>query len=183
MKEKILAAFMTTIILISSTMGPVLASMPPSKDEHDYENSYLNSIEDKNNKDKPIIYDELDIDNKPMEEFDEESDINSDILMDSSEGEDQNDELEEEVDQKVDIIEKTEVAKLYQDSSYFEESKVYLDIRITGQMPENAIIKAYEIENLKDIEGEDIILSFAFEIFDGENQVYEKIHRIHTRFH
>ena len=174
MKEKILAAFMTTIILISSTMGPVLASMPPSKDEHDYENSYLNSIEDKNNKDKPIIYDELDIDNKPMEEFDEESDINSDILMDSSEGEDQNDELEEEVDQKVDIIEKTEVAKLYQDSSYFEESKVYLDIRITGQMPENAIIKAYEIENLKDIEGEDIILSFAFEIFDGENQVYEK---------
>ena len=72
------------------------------------------------------------------------------------------------------IIEKIEYASLYKNSNYSELSDKDVKIKVTGNMPENAIVKAYEINN-PDIDNEkDQLLAFGIEIFNKDGSRYDK---------
>ena len=163
---------MAASMLVSSTLAPLRASKAYASElEQEHMTIMDESIDEIKNDSPATINEETVIDKR--EENPEK--IAEATEIDEVKEKKQSEKQVEEADHKVArIIEKTEIAKVYEDNNFKDLSLENLHISVKGNMPENAIVKAYIIQNpIIDIKKENI-LGFGYEIFDGEGNVYEK---------
>lgn len=185
MKYKLMSAIMAFSMLVSSTIAPLAASKSYASAEIEENPTIMNEkIDEVGNDEKPneISDTKLDIPDK-TEEINENSPIETKTGEEKSEIQAEEEtkkettteeNLEEEIEEKVKIVKKSVDVDLYEDSSYYTISNEDIDIKITGQMPENGTIKAYEIQNaVTDMEKVNV-LGFGFEIFDKDGNLYDK---------
>lgn len=175
MGHKILSIFMTLSILISSTLTPFVVSKSYASDSTDQ--SILKQAEN-DQIDDPSPEDDEVGDTSEDQNLDQDikTDIEKEDLAEATEEVDQisssDESLEDEEETR--IIEKTVNVSLYEDRSYKRLNDKNVEIKIKGPMPEEASIRAYEITSpTKDLDKKDI-LSFAFEIFDKDGDIYPK---------
>ena len=185
LKYKLMSAIMAFSMLVSSTIAPLSASKSYASAEIEENPTIMNEkIDEVGNDEKPneISDTKLDIPDK-TEEINENSPVETKTEKEKSEIQAEEEtkkettteeNLEEEIEEKVKIVKKSVDVDLYEDSSYYTISNEDIDIKITGQMPENGTIKAYEIQNaVTDMEKENV-LGFGFEIFDKDGNLYDK---------
>lgn len=186
MKYKLMSAIMAFSMLVSSTIAPLAASKSYASAEVEQNTSIMNeSTSEVNDDEKPAetsdtqldipekteeVKDQTPVDTKTEEQQSEiqverEEETNKEAISDTPQ-------IETEEIEK--IVKKSDSATLYEDSSYTKLSSEDIDIKITGNMPENGTIKAYEIQNaITDMEKENV-LAFGFEIFDKDDNLYDK---------
>lgn len=178
MKYKLMSAIMAFTMLVSSTIAPFVASKSYASASDTEANTSI--MEDKNDKkdqlseeDARADLEEVKTDDKERPESQtnkEQSQVQTNDIENSTDQTDTTDLIEE----KEKIINKSVVANLYIDRSYTRLSNKNINVKITGLMPENASIKAYEISNPSiDNQKEDLI-SIGYEIFDKDNNIYNK---------
>ncbi|WP_262121745.1 InlB B-repeat-containing protein [Anaerococcus sp. Marseille-Q5996] len=185
MKYKLMSAIMAFSMLVSSTIAPLAASKSYASAEIEENPTIMNEkIDEVGNDEKPneISDTKLDIPDK-TEEINENSPVETKTEKEKSgiQAEEETkkettteENLEEEIEEKVKIVKKSVDVDLYEDSSYYTISNEDIDIKITGQMPENGTIKAYEIQNaVTDMEKVNV-LGFGFGIFDKDGNLYDK---------
>ncbi|MFO3665701.1 InlB B-repeat-containing protein [Anaerococcus sp. ENR0831] len=185
MKYKLMSAIMAFSMLVSSTIAPLAASKSYASAEIEENPTIMNKkIDEVGNDEKPneISDTKLDIP-ESTEENNEKSTVETKTEEEKSEiqaeeetkkGTTTEENLEEEIKDKVKIVKKSVDVDLYEDSSYYTISNEDIDIQITGQMPENGTIKAYEIQNpIIDMEKVNV-LGFGFGIFDKDGNLYDK---------
>ncbi len=186
MKYKLMSAIMAFSMLVSSTIAPLAASKSYASAEIEENPTVMNEKTDEvGNDEKPAETSDtkLDIPEK-TEEVKEQSPAEIKVKEQEPEirVEKEEDTIDtaieetdtEEIEEKEKIIDKSVDVDLYEDSSYDTLSNEAIDIKITGKMPENGTIKAYEIQNaVTDMEKENV-LAFGFEIFDKDDNLYYK---------
>lgn len=185
MKYKLMSAIMAFSMLVSSTIAPLAASKSYASAEIEENPTIMNEkIDEVGNDEKPneISDTKLDIpenteennENSPVETKTEKEKSEIQAEEETKKETPTEENLEEEIKEKVKIVKKSVDVDLYEDSSYYTISNEDIDIKITGQMPENGTIKAYEIQNaVTDMEKENV-LGFGFEIFDKDGNLYDK---------
>ena len=185
MKYKLMSAIMAFSMLVSSTIAPLVASKSYASAEIEENPTIINEkIDEVGNDEKPneISDTKLDIpdktkeinENSPVETKTEEEKSGIQAEEETKKETTTEENLEEKIEEKVKIVKKSVDVDLYEDSSYYTISNEDIDIKITGQMPENGTIKAYEIQNaVTDMEKENV-LGFGFEIFDKDGNLYDK---------
>lgn len=185
MKYKLMSAIMAFSMLVSSTIAPLAASKSYASAEIEENPTIMNEkIDEVGNDEKPneISDTKLDIpenteennENSPVETKTEKEKSEIQAEEETKKETPTEENLEEETKEKVKIVKKSVDVDLYEDSSYYTISNEDIDIQITGQMPENGTIKAYEIQNpIIDMEKENV-LGFGFEIFDKDGNLYDK---------
>ena len=185
MKYKLMSAIMAFSMLVSSTIAPLAASKSYASAEIEENPTIMNEkIDEVGNDEKPneISDTKLDIpenteennENSPVETKTEKEKSEKQAEEETKKETPTEENLEEETKEKVKIVKKSVDVDLYEDSSYYTISNEDIDIQITGQMPENGTIKAYEIQNaVTDMEKENV-LGFGFEIFDKDGNLYDK---------
>lgn len=185
MKYKLMSAIMAFSMLVSSTIAPLAASKSYASAEIEENPTIMNEkIDEVGNDEKPneISDTKLDIpenteennENSPVETKTEKEKSEIQAEEETKKETPTEENLEEETKEKVKIVKKSVDVDLYEDSSYYTISNEDIDIQITGQMPENGTIKAYEIQNaVTDMEKENV-LGFGFEIFDKDGNLYDK---------
>lgn len=163
-------------MLVSSTIAPLAASKSYASADVEQNTSIMNeSTNEIKDDEKPAETSDtpLDIPEKTEEQQSEiqverEEETNKEATSDTPQIE------TEEIEEKEKIVKKSDSATLYEDSSYTKLSSEDIDIKITGNMPENGTIKAYEIQNaITDMEKENV-LAFGFEIYDKDDSLYDK---------
>ena len=191
--HKFIATLLAFMMIFSSTVIPLKTSMVFASDEND-EVDFSNSTIMNESASSPADSEPIDTvdeagpidkeqENIPAAESEDVSntmpaDKNTEIdTIIDKDGETSNDNDVESLVVENDeepIVRKTEVASLYDDSTYVAPSFFNGQIKITGPMPESATVKAYEINNaITDMQKENIF-AFAFEIFDKDGNVYDK---------
>lgn len=181
MKYKLMSAIMAFTMLVSSTIAPFVASKSYASASETEANTSI--MEDKNDKKDQLSEEdaradlgEVKIDDKERPESqtnEEQSQVQTNDIENSTDQTDQTD-TTDLIEEKEKIINKSVVANLYIDRSYTRLSNKNINVKITGLMPENASIKAYEISNPSiDNQKEDLI-SIGYEIFDKDNNIYNK---------
>lgn len=185
MKYKLMSAIMAFSMLVSSTIAPLAAIKSYASAEIEENPTIMNEkIDEVGNDEKPneISDTKLDIpdkteeinENSPVETKTEEEKSGIQAEEETKKETTTEENLEEEIEEKVKIVKKSVDVDLYEDSSYYTISNEDIDIKITGQMPENGTIKAYEVQNpIIDMEKENV-LGFGFEIFDKDGNLYDK---------
>jgi len=151
LKYKLMSAIMAFTMLVSSTIAPFVASKSYASASETEANTSI--MEDKNDKKDQLSEEdaradlgEVKIDDKERPESqtnEEQSQVHTNDIENSTDQTDTTDLIEE----KEKIINKSVVANLYIDRSYTRLSNKNINVKITGLMPENASIKAYEISN------------------------------------
>lgn len=181
LKYKLMSAIMAFTMLVSSTIAPFVASKSYASASETEANTSI--MEDKNDKKDQLSEEdaradlgEVKIDDKERPESqtnEEQSQVQTNDIENSTDQTDQTD-TTDLIEEKEKIINKSVVANLYIDRSYTRLSNKNINVKITGLMPENASIKAYEISNPSiDNQKEDLI-SIGYEIFDKDNNIYNK---------
>ena len=183
MKQKLLSIFILLSILITSIVAPFKSSMVYAS-ENTSENSSI-MIEDTENiedRSKSIENKNVNTSNENQDLHELESPINNQSIVEkpSKENFEQEDLLDKEVqnqtveqeEESEKIIGKSVYAEIYEDSSYTNLSSKNISIKITGLMPESAVIKAYLIDQNISEDDKEPILSFAFNIFDNKGNLY-----------
>ena len=178
MKYKLTSAIMAFTMLVSSTIAPFVASKSYASASDTEANTSI--MEDKNDKKDQLSEEDARADLEEVKTDDKErpeSQTNKEQLQaqtnDIENSTDQTD-TTDLIEEKEKIINKSVVANLYIDRSYTRLSNKNINVKITGLMPENASIKAYEISNPSiDNQKEDLI-SIGYEIFDKDNNIYNK---------
>lgn len=185
LKYKLMSAIMAFSMLVSSTIAPLAASKSYASAEIEENPTIMNEkIDEVGNDEKPneISDTKLDIpenteeinENSPVETKTEEEKSEIQAEEETKKETPTEENLEEEIEEKEKIVKKSVDVNLYKDSSYYTISNEDIDIQITGQMPENGTIKAYEIQNpITDMEKENV-LGFGFGIFDRDGNIYDK---------
>ena len=177
MTNKIISAFMALFMLISSTFAPLKASASEVENKNEIETIMSQESPQENNENlieesTPSLSEDIDDSEKEKSEINTNEDVINDEISNKEESKPSVDKTEEDK-----VLEKTETAELYKDSSYNELLDEDFEIKIKGSMPENAIIKAYMVKdpdfNLK--EDRENILSFAYEIFDKNGDIYSQL--------
>lgn len=189
MKYKLMSAIMAFSMLVSSTIAPLAASKSYASADVEQNTSIMNeSTNEVKDDEKPAetsdtqldipekteeVKDQTPVDTKTEEQQSEiqverEEETNKEATSDTPQIE------TEEIEEKEKIVKKSDSATLYEDSSYTKLSSEDIDIKITGNMPENGTLKAYEIQNaITDMEKENV-LAFGFEIYDKDDSLYDK---------
>ncbi len=189
MKYKLMSAIMAFSMLVSSTIAPLAASKSYASADVEQNTSIMNkSTNEVKDDEKPAetsdtqldipekteeVKEQTPVDTKTEEQQSEiqverEEETNKEATSDTPQIE------TEEIEEIEKIVKKSDSATLYEDSSYTKLSSEDIDIKITGNMPENGTIKAYEIQNaITDMEKENV-LAFGFEIFDKDDNLYDK---------
>lgn len=178
MKYKLMSAIMAFTMLVSSTIAPFVASKSYASASETEANTSI--MEDKNDKKDQLSEEdaradlgEVKIDDKERPESqtnEEQSQVHTNDIENSTDQTDTTDLIEE----KEKIINKSVVANLYIDRSYTRLSNKNINVKITGLMPENASIKAYEISNPPIDNQKESLISIGYEIFDKDNNIYNK---------
>ena len=178
MKYKLMSAIMAFTMLVSSTIAPFVASKSYASASDTEANTSI--MEDKNDKkdqlseeDARADLEEVKTDDKERPESQtnkEQSQVQTNDIENSTDQTDTTDLIEE----KEKIINKSVVANLYIDRSYTRLSNKNIHVKITGLMPENASIKAYEISNPSIDNQKENLISIGYEIFDKDNNIYNK---------
>ena len=185
MKYKLMSAIMAFSMLVSSTIAPLAASKSYASAEIEENPTIMNEkIDEVGNDEKPSEISDTKLD---IPENTEENNENSPVEIKSEEDKSEiqaeeetkketptEENLEEEIEEKEKIVKKSVDVNLYEDSSYYTISNEDIDIKITGQMPENGLIKAYEIQNAVTDMKKENVLGFGFEIFDKDGNLYDK---------
>ena len=168
---------MALFMLISSTFAPLKASAGEVENKNEIETIMSQESPQENNENlieesTPSLSEDIDDSEKEKSEINTNEDVINDEISNKEESKPSVDKTEEDK-----VLEKTETAELYKDSSYNELLDEDFEIKIKGFMPENAIIKAYMVKdsdfNLK--EDRENILSFAYEIFDKNGDIYSQL--------
>lgn len=168
---------MALFMLISSTFAPLKASAGEVENKNEIETIMSQESPQENNENlieesTPSLSEDIDDSEKEKSEINTNEDVINDEISNKEESKPSVDKTEEDK-----VLEKTETAELYKDSSYNELLDEDFEIKIKGSMPENAIIKAYMVKdsdfNLK--EDRENILSFAYEIFDKNGDIYSQL--------
>ena len=185
LKYKLMSAIMAFSMLVSSTIAPLAASKSYASAEIEENPTIMNEkIDEVGNDEKPSEISDTKLD---IPENTEENNENSPVEIKSEEDKSEiqaeeetkketptEENLEEEIEEKEKIVKKSVDVNLYEDSSYYTISNEDIDIKITGQMPENGLIKAYEIQNAVTDMKKENVLGFGFEIFDKDGNLYDK---------
>lgn len=175
MGHKILSIFMTLSILISSTLTPLVVSKSYASDPTDQsilKQAENDQIDDPSPEDDEVVET---INDQNLNQ-DIQTEIEKEDLAEATEEVDQisssDESLEDEEETR--IIEKTVNVSLYEDRAYKKLSDKNVEIKIKGLMPEEGSIKSYEIPSpIENLDTENI-LSFAFELFDEDGNIYPK---------
>lgn len=166
---------MTLSILISSTLTPLVVSKSYASDPTDQsilKQAENDQIDDPSPEDDEVV--ETIKDQNLNQDI--QTEIEKEDLAEATEEVDQisssDESLEDEEETR--IIEKTVNVSLYEDRSYKKLSDKNVEIKIKGLMPEEGSIKSYEIPSpIENLDTENI-LSFAFELFDEDGNIYPK---------
>lgn len=175
MGHKILSIFMTLSILISSTLTPLVVSKSYASDPTDQsilKQAENDQIDDPSPEDDEVVET---INDQNLNQ-DIQTEIEKEDLAEATEEVDQisssDESLEDEEETR--IIEKTVNVSLYEDRAYKKLSDKNVEIKIKGLMPEEGSIKSYEIPSPMENLDTENILSFAFELFDEDGNIYPK---------
>ena len=178
MKYKLTSAIMAFTMLVSSTIAPFVASKSYASASETEANTSI--MEDKNDKKDQLSEEDARADLEEVKTDDKErpeSQTNKEQLQvqtnDIENSTDQTD-TTDLIEEKEKIINKSVVANLYIDRSYTRLSNKNINVKITGLMPENASIKAYEISNPSIDNQKENLISIGYEIFDKDNNIYNK---------
>ena len=171
LKYKLTSAIMAFTMLVSSTIAPFVASKSYASASDTEANTSI--MEDKNDKKDQLSEEdaradlgEVKIDDKERPESqtnEEQSQVQTNDIENSTDQTDQTD-TTDLIEEKEKIINKSVVANLYIDRSYTRLSNKNINVKITGLMPENASIKAYEISNPPIDNQKESLISIGYEI-------------------